>query len=364
VEKGREIAGLGDDVSAVCIPVRDARGARPLADIDLDVSRAVRKAVAAGSAIALHIMHHSKLGTRAPSEDCIDALRAKHGAAIQVIVDACQFRLSRRRLRHYLDQGYLVLVTGSKFFNGPALSGALIVPEQFRARVSAQQRVVPTGLADYTTYFDWPASLHVIRKQLPRRENIGALLRWVAAIAEMRAYFAIPGLYRRIALSEFAAGVARASERHPEIELLPEPAWLADETDIDDEFSAQTIFPFVVSSGGKLQSLAECRAIFRALNADVRGLLGCKAMSQADIATALCHIGQPVPIPIARGGNAGALRVSADARLMSDCFSGGDITSAVSVLQQKLAQVDKIFQKTALLANNLERILPVYGEEA
>ena len=37
-------------------------------------------------------------------------------------------RLGRTRLQKYLDRGYLVLVTGSKFFTGPPFSGALLVP--------------------------------------------------------------------------------------------------------------------------------------------------------------------------------------------------------------------------------------------
>ena len=58
---------------------------------------------------------------------------------VQVVVDACQMRLGRPRLKKYLDRGYLVIVTGSKFFTGPAFSGALLVPAGLARRARRRQ---------------------------------------------------------------------------------------------------------------------------------------------------------------------------------------------------------------------------------
>ena len=357
--KGQALAGMAG-VGHVAIPVRDADGVRDLASIDEDVSRAVAKAVKDGGRAVLHVMHHSKTGTRAPSAACIDALRAEHGMKIQFVLDACQFRLSRRKLRQYLDQNFLVLVTGSKFFAGPPLSGAVIVPEQFHSRVAAHSEI-PPGLADYSSAYDWPDSLAGISEQLPRRENLGQYLRWVAAHSEMQAYFAVPELYRRLAFSEFARAVERAFESRETLMLLPEPAWVSDETEMDDEFSARTVFPFVVKRDGVPVSAGEVRAIYKALNDDVGEIIYCDGVAQRELAAAICHIGQPVTMKM-DSRETGALRIAADARLVSECFAGTDVLAAIAALKKKSAGLDTVLDKAALLARNLDTLMPVYGE--
>jgi hypothetical protein len=356
--RGRAIAGM-DGIAHVAIPVRDAQGTRDLSEIDEDVSRAVAQAIEDGRRVVLHVMHHSKIGTRAPSAACIAELRARHGMHVQFVLDACQFRMSRRKLRHYLDQGFLVLATGSKFFAGPPLSGAVIVPEQFRAGIAAETKI-PQGLADYATAYDWPESLAGIRAQLPRRENLGQYLRWVAAAAEMKAYFAVPELYRRLALGEFSGALSRMFEARGDLALLPEPAWVSDESDIDDEFSVRTVFPFVVRRDGVPLSAAETRTIYRALNEDVCEIVDCRG--QERLAATICHIGQPVALKM-DGVETAALRISADARLVSECFAGTSVLDAIAALKQRSAGAGTVLDKVALLANNLDRLMPIYKEK-
>lgn len=353
--KGQAVAGM-DGVAHVSISARDANGTRDLAEIDEDVSRAVAQAIMDGRRVVLHVMHHSKFGTRAPSAACVADLRAKHGMHIQFVLDACQFRLSRRKLRQYLDQGFLVLVTGSKFFAGPPLSGAVIVPEQFRARIAAETPV-PQGFMDYSTAYDWPESLAGIRGQLPRRENLGQHLRWVAAFAETKAYLAVPELYRRLALAEFLLAIGRSFEKRGDLALLAEPSWVSDETDIDDEFSVRTVFPFVVKRDGVPVSAAQARTIYRALNDNVCEIISCAG--QERLAATSCHVGQPVTITM-DGVETGALRISADARLISGCFSGASVVDAIDLLKKKSADVDVVLDKVALLTKNLDQLMPIY----
>lgn len=358
-KKGQTVAGM-DGIAQVSIPVRDGQGTRDLAKIDEDVSRAVTQAIKDGRRVVLHIMHHSKIGTRAPSAACIAELRAKHGMHIQFVLDACQFRLSRRKLRQYLDQGFLVLVTGSKFFAGPPLSGAVIVPEQVRARIVADTQI-PLGLSDYATAYDWPESLADIRGQLPRRENLGQHLRWVAALAEMKAYFAVPELYRRLALGEFSLAVGRSFEKRGELELLPEPSWVKGEADIDDEFSVRTVFPFVVKRDGVPLSAGESRTIYRALNDNVCEIISCEG--QERLAATICHIGQPVAVKM-DGVETGALRIAVDARLVSECFADASALDAIAALKKKSSGVDVVLDKVALLTRNLDKLMPIYKETA
>ena len=246
-----------------------------------------------------------------------------------------------------------MLITGSKFFTGPPLSGALLVPDALQARV-ARIADVPAGLADYTARDDWPACFGRIREQLPARANVGQALRWIAAGEDMRAYFAVPELFRKIALSEFAAAVTRHVARCPEVALLPEPEPSSADAELEpDEFAARTIFPFTVSHDGRALSFAQARRLHQALNMDGAAL----GLGRGDrIAATPCHIGQPVAIADGAGGTAGALRISADARLVSDSWAGaGDLVSTAR-LTERIDQVATVFDKLRFLLSHLDRL--------
>ncbi|HUI94290.1 MAG TPA: hypothetical protein VLX44_00930 [Xanthobacteraceae bacterium] len=352
VAKGAPVTGLG--CAAVTIAARDGQGrARPPSEVDAEVLRAVEAAIRTGNGIVLHVMDHSKLGSRAPSLACLHEICAVAPADVQVVIDACQLRLSRARLRWYLDRGFLVLVTGSKFFTGPPLSGGLIVPEALWAR-AARIGEVPAGLADYAARDDWPSGFAGIRDRLPARHNIGQLLRWTAASEDIRAYSAVPELFRTVALAEFAAAAVRTIERFPEVALVAdEVAAPADHALDGGEFAARTIFPFTVTHAGRPLALAQARALHRALNLDLTrsGLPGAP-----DTAAALCHIGQPVPVGDGTGGTTGALRISADARLVSDSWVGaGDLVST-GRLTRRLDQIATVFEKLRFLLPHLDRL--------
>ena len=129
------VAGLAHSVTSLALPLFDATGhGRPQVDSDSQVLGAVEKSLANGSGVLLQIMDSSKLGWRAPSEQCLDEIRRRWPGRVQIVVDACQMRLGRPRLRNYLDRGCIVIVTGSKFFTGPPFSGALLVPAIFPVR--------------------------------------------------------------------------------------------------------------------------------------------------------------------------------------------------------------------------------------
>ena len=237
------------------------------------VLRAVEASIAGGNPVLLQIMDSSKLGWRAPSDRCLDEISARWPDQVQVVVDACQMRLGRPRLRNYLDRGYLVLVTGSKFFTGPAFSGALLVPASLAAQVDGIGEIAP-GLRDYFSRSDWPNRWANLRSRFPVRENFGQWLRWEAALEEIRAYHRVPDGFRRSALTTFGQGVERIIASAPSLELLPPQQRLAG-TGLDDEELAQpTIFPFVIRQAGHALALADCRKMYRALARDARGFGG------------------------------------------------------------------------------------------
>src|SRR5262249_37674063 len=156
----------------------------------------------------------------------------------------CQTRRERSQWRAYLDRGFMVIITGSKFAAGPPLSGALFVPAGLRPRCADSE--MSQGLADYSTRDDWPEDWPDLRAGLRGAANIGQLLRWTAALEDMHAYFAAPELFRKLVLTEFAAVAGRLIGKYETLHPLPAPEWLASEAG-DDEFGSQTIFAFKVS---------------------------------------------------------------------------------------------------------------------
>src|SRR6185312_5608702 len=326
VEKGLPIAGLAEGVATVALPLRDAGRLRSPAEMDELVLAAVEKALAAGHRVLLHVMDHSKLGARCPSAACLAAIAAHWGDAVQVVIDACQMRLSRARLAAHLAQGHMVLITGSKFFTGPPFSGGLLVPPSLGARL-AKVDEVPAGLADYTGRGEWPVSWPGLRAGLAERANLGQLLRWSAALQEMRDYFAVPAEFRRYALGRFAEIVPGLIASEENLELLSDPR-----TDSvrDEEWASRSIFPFLVR--------------------------------HRSLAAQPCHIGQPVALALPQGGSVAALRISAGARVVSESWSAAGEAASLANLEREFEQVRVILAKLDLLVRHFDAIERAFAQ--
>jgi hypothetical protein len=154
---------MAEHLSSALVPLRTGDGAvRSMDEVDRDIIECVDSAIVSGRRVLLHVMDHSKLGWHCPSLECVRAISTRRPDSVQVVIDACQMRISRGTLRHYLDEGYVVQATGSKFFTGPPFSGALFVPAPLAARMT-EVKAVPAGLYAYCGPQDWPA-------QWPRQE--------------------------------------------------------------------------------------------------------------------------------------------------------------------------------------------------
>jgi hypothetical protein len=357
VIKGDPIWGLARQSMSVPVAARDRNGhARPSVEIDDDVYRCVAKAVEEGRGVALHVMDHSKTGAHHPSRECRLKIVSVFRDSVQVVVDACQSRLSRNRLKWYLDQGCIVLVTGSKFFTGPPFSGALIVPGSISGRMG-QVREVPDGLTDYSSQFDWPRTWGAIRSKLPASMNLGQLLRWVAATEEMRAYFEVPELLRKIAVRESAAAILRSIDRYSNLKLLTAPNPPSTSAEDVDEFETQTIYPFFVMRGNRPFSFTESKILYRALNEDISGLLRVRGVAdRSGLAAQLCHIGQPVAVADGAGGFAGALRLSVDARMICRFSDNTRRPFGADHARQPFNQLQTVLDKLLLLTEHFSQI--------
>jgi hypothetical protein len=352
VRKGEPIAGLAHAVTSVALGLLDENGDfRPQAETDSLVLGAVERSVANGAGVLLQIMDSSKLGWRAPSDPCLDEIAARWPDRVQIVVDACQMRLGRPRLRKYLARGYMVIVTGSKFFTGPAFSGALLVPAGLSGKIDAVIEVA--GLREYSSRSDWPNNWPNLRSRFPVRTNFGQWLRWEAALEEIRAYYDVPDEFRRSALTMFGKAVKRIIASSPSLRLLP-PQQRPEGGNLDDEELAQpTIFPFVIRRGARVFPLSDCRKIYRALARDLQNAAPMNARDR-DTAANICLAGQPVALgrsadPIA------ALRICAGARLVTETWSP-DEDIARANLEREFARVGAIVSKIEWLLAHIDSL--------
>jgi selenocysteine lyase/cysteine desulfurase len=353
VVKGEPIHGLANSLGVRLIATRGAAGRpRPTQMVDAAVYETAKAAIADGNSIVLHLMDHSKLGIRAPSPECVLRVMDHWAGRVQIIVDACQARVSRANIQSEIAQSRIVLLTGSKFFTGPPFSGAVFVPATLAERAAASAGA-PLGFLQYTCASDWPARFTRLRGLLPPIVNLGQALRWAAAIEEMQAYFSVPGDFRKLVIGEFAKFATEYIGNQPNLRLFQEACSQADG---GDEFCVPTIFPFLPVRKGRPCSMNEANLLHRALNEDVSEAVFARSASECRLLAQICHIGQPVAIPQATSRDAGSLRVSADARLVSQSWFGGDTASATPRLRANIDKLKIVFDKLQVLLAHMDEL--------
>jgi hypothetical protein len=317
-ETGRGVPAAlerGGAAALTQVELRTPHGApRPVADVDAEFEAACRRASGCGGKVLIVLVDVSKTGVVAPSPACAAALKRRYPNTVEVLVDACQLRCSSATINQYLAQGFLVAVTGSKFLTGPPFSGALLVPP-------GAEPPPPSGrLAEQGLRQDWPQGWPA-RAVLPSGANFGLLLRWRAALHELRAFRAVPEAKAAAFLSAFAAAATRALADAPSLQALSAAPLVR-----QDPFgwdAVPTILPFV-PKGRPAETTAE---VFRAL-------------SQGSAGRPI-QLGQPV---VVRPGVA-ALRLCASARLVAQAHAAGDGGRAVIAdALDCIAAVDEAFR--------------------
>jgi len=316
VKRGTPVAGF-PPVGLQTIPGRDAAGkVRTSAEVIAACAEAVQEAEGRGARAVLHLLDGSKTGYVLPDPADLMELARQHPTSVQVVVDACQGRGDPARIASWLTEGWIVLVTGSKFYGGPPFCGAVLLPPQLVAELNTRPFVLPDGLSAYSTRADWPDAL-APSQSLAQAANPGLLLRWQAALVEMAEFHASPRRLREARLVRFAAALPPLIAGRADLRLVETPSasgWL------------QTIFSFMVVRNGRPLTFQEAKRLHQWLNIDVSGHSNTLSVAEKGLARRLCAIGQPVNLScgavlrIAAGARRGAAKV-ADARLVLDKIS-------------------------------------------
>jgi glutamate/tyrosine decarboxylase-like PLP-dependent enzyme len=355
VDAGSGIDGLADGrIEVHFVGLRHADGApRAVGDIDAEVERVALRAIAEGRRCLLHVLDASKTGLGAPSIALATRLMDSHPDAIDVVVDACQMRLSSEAMRAYLERGFMVQVTASKFYAAPPFAGALLLP---RTIVRRPRGPLPMGLAAYVGRAEWPTDLGR-RLHVPTgRSNLGLLARWTAGLHEIEAFEAVPEPEARALLVRFQRDVASLIAERPTLRLAGAHTFDHSVLGIDDQWAGlATILSFEVmrrGTDGHLETLGfdELRQVYRLIGKDLAARLPRNVRRhQAYQAAARfsCHVGQPVRTGTRDGQPQGVLRICSSARHVIDVYgSDGDVSAReqryVALLEQVAVVLDKI----------------------
>jgi hypothetical protein len=350
VLKGSHISGSPEEIHTVEIPFADSDSTvRNGDEMDRLIFAAVSAEIGKGRKVLLQAMHASKLGWRAPSDECLAKIANTWPAAVQIVIDACQMRISPSRIADYLSRGCLILFTGSKFFSGPPFSGGLLVPKHLSKKFE-QAAEIPRGLFDYADRTDLPRSWANLRRELALEPNFGQWLRWEAAMEEMRDYYALPIAYRKAVLAGLAEAVPKALRSSCRLEPLGSPPNGYSATERDEEFAAPTIFPFLMRDDKGLLDDKSVAEIYRALNRNITSEIAFGATpDEISLATQICHIGQPVKVMLPGGGVTAALRIAIGSRNLFEAWSPAGAGRAIKII---LADVDTVIRKTDLILKN------------
>ena len=355
VKKGDRIEGFRD-VDLIKIPLRDENGDLKSSNLlDAEVFDAISKTNELGRHIVLHAMDQSKLGYQSPSEEMIQSLRTLDNLSIQIIVDGSQLRLDPKDIQNYLNKGYIVTITGSKYFTGPPYSGALIVPKSISKSIGYVKKTLPEGLNDYYNHSDWPTSWYC-SKNLSDGFNYGSYMRWNAAIVEMDRYYKTPILYRNLGIEMFCNFVEDSINDASFLEPL-----FGDENKINtynsEEFglrNIRTIFPFFILKNNEVLNIDNVKKLYVLLNSDISEHYAESSLEIIRLAAQKCHIGQAVNVKYANDIQSAVLRISLGARVISESWVNRDVSIFFRNIEAQMNQITVIIKKIELILSHPE----------
>jgi len=355
VKKGDKIEGFRD-IDLIKIPLRDQNGElKSSIQIDKEVFTAISKTTELGRHIVLHAMDQSKLGYQSPSEEMMRNLNTLDNLSMQIIVDCSQLRLDPKDIKNYLNKGYIVTITGSKYFTGPPYSGALIIPKNVSKLIDSVKNTLPEGLTSYYNHSDWPTSWFC-SKDLSDEFNYGSYMRWNAAIVEMDRYYKTPVLYRNMGIEMFCNFVEDSIKDASFLEPLFDDETKSN-TYSSEEFglrNIRTIFPFFILKNKEVLTVDQVKRLYELLNSDISDQFEDSSLEIVRLAAQKCHIGQAVNVKYGIDIQSAVLRISLGARVISESWINRDISIYFRNIEAQMSQITVIIRKIELILSNPE----------
>ncbi|MBV8666202.1 MAG: hypothetical protein JO269_06935 [Burkholderiaceae bacterium] len=337
-------------IEVVNVPLRNADGvARPAEDIDADFEKLASQAATEGRHVLLILIDGSKTGTIAPTTACALKLQQQFAGRIDVLVDACQFRIAPSTMRAYFQRDFMVAVTGSKFVTGPTFSGALFIPPVCARRL--RRHPIPAALRAYSSRADWPQDWETASALEPIA-NFGVLLRWEAALRELQAFRAVPESQVTAFITAFGNAVQKKLQDLELLEPLPLPS--LDRLPLTSASSwdhIPTIHPFLLHrpdgvNGKTVLNREQTQRVYQLLHTDLTTHpdFGVGKFDNR-LAGLRCQLGQPVNCGERDGVAVSVLRICASMRQVVQA-TANDGRAAAAIIEKAVLALEK----AALLA--------------
>lgn len=273
VRPGGEISGLETGrIEACAVAIRDEEGRqRAQADIDADMIALVERALEKGRDVIVHVLDTSKTGLSGVSRAAAKYAAGLAPGRVRVVVDACQLRGNIQDLRDDLENGFIVLVTVSKFFGAPPFAGALVLPADIATELP--KATFPSGLLDYTAAQDWCRSLRDgTNFDFTTEMNIGLGLRWRAGLANLERFVAVPAAITNDIKNRFVEAI--------KVQATRKRGFFIHEDDEGPHLESRAIVSLSVDAEDHV-AMARAKLIQTRLRAEPG---------------VVCHVGQPVKV--------------------------------------------------------------------
>ena len=312
-----------NDVMSVKVRLEDGE-LRSITTIDEDVETMVTEAIVTNRRVLLIVTDQSKTGLITPSLSCVLDLHQRYKDKIDVLIDACQFRVAPLTLRAYLDCGFMIALTGSKFLTGPSFSGAIL----FKSALSRELEVANKTLNNNSS----------------QTANFGLLLRWEVALQELKLFRSIPQKYIITFIQDFTSAIRQRLQQDASFEPLPVPK--IDRSPMMVEHSwdqLQTIFPFLLYHADIDRTpltAEETLIIYKQLAVSINNECFSLQDHHAAIASLRCQTGQPVACGKRNGVKISALRLCISSRLIVEAAL--EENNDQSIIDGALSVLDKI----------------------
>lgn len=344
VEIGAVVPGF-DQLIGNCthVPIREPDGSeRSSGAVTYDIRSSVERSLKENQRPLIHLVHRSKTGLIQPDFEDLQSILQPHQGQYDVVVDACQGRISAGKFKQYLASGCMVLFTGSKFFGGPPFSGVLIVPEALSRHFPSD---APKGLSHFFTETEFFDIQHSARLCSPKI-NLGLILRWEAAMYEIVRYFSLNQAQCGKVVDEFCNAInsfTRVSKlfkvldsrdlgiKPSEIELEP--------LDMDSIYTLEIIPP---PEYGIEPDYALATEIYHSLNQDISRLV---PRADSGVGQFRLRLGQPVKSHPDGGDWKPTLRVSLGAPLISELH----FLDESEIFDRLMSDLDMLERKTDLI---------------
>eukprot|EP00928_Gymnodinium_smaydae_P056611 TRINITY_DN39973_c0_g1_i1.p1 TRINITY_DN39973_c0_g1~~TRINITY_DN39973_c0_g1_i1.p1 ORF type:complete len:626 (+),score=95.85 TRINITY_DN39973_c0_g1_i1:131-2008(+) len=321
-------------VEAVEVKLREPSGKlRASASVDSEIEGLVTEALESNhhEVCVVHLVAGCKTGHASPSLQVMDRLSARFGKRVIPLFDGCQVRLRDGTIRDFVERGYGVMVTGSKFYGGPPFCGAALLNEELTAEFN--QLLTSKKLADLIREselreylcaslidVDRLPSLHQLMSDNRSIER-GTLLRWAMAAIHIEDFHQIPSSSRDNLMATWVSCVEDIIDKFnsPVVSVLKE------EADLCPSFAGVLPVNTIVSLRCRVKSngvwrdpnIDELRHVHRLMALDLSDWCASRGGVAAEELSKRCFIAQPVALG---KDHPPVLRVAIGARQICDAF--------------------------------------------